>query len=51
MIFDLQKKRLYVKKSIKRSEYINNNILIDNDGRLEENKGITTNYRRAINCE
>lgn len=51
MIFDLQKKRLYVKKSIKRSEYINNNILIDNDGRFEENKGITTYYRRAIDCD
>lgn len=51
MIFDLQKKRLYVKKSIKRSEYINNNILINNNGKFEENGGITSYYRCAIDCD
>lgn len=50
MIFDLQKKRLYVKKSIKRSEYINNNILLKNNGRFDENKAVASYYRRVIDC-
>lgn len=50
-IFDLQKKKLYVNKSIKRREYINNDILINNNGKFEENKGIISYYRRVIDCD
>lgn len=50
-LLNIQKKRLYVKKSIKRSEYINNNILFENNGSYEENKSITSYYKQAVDCD
>lgn len=50
-LLNIQKKKLYVKKSIKRSEYINNCILLENRGFFEENKSITSFYKQAVDCD
>lgn len=50
MFINMQKKKLFNYLSLKRNEFVNNNILVKNKGRFEENKQITEYYRQVIDA-
>ncbi len=50
MLINMQKKKLFNYLSLKRNEFINNNILVKNKGRFEENRQITKYYKQVIDA-
>lgn len=51
LLFDMQKKRAYVKLSLKRNEYISNNLLIKNGREFKENGDIISFYKQVIEMD
>ncbi len=50
-LFDMQKKRAYVKLSSKRNEYISNNLLLKNGREFIENSDIISFYKQAVESD
>lgn len=50
-VIDIQKKRLCIKSSMKRNEYIDNSILVKKNGKYQPNEDIIDYYKQAINSD
>lgn len=49
-IVNLQKRRLYIQRSLKRNECLNHNILVEDKKHFKENKQITEYYKQVIDA-